>query len=161
MFCHSTGARPSAVRTARWSDLKLEEGVIVFKDHKTIKTQRMPKPRIIYLPDEVLSLLVAISQRQPSCEFIFVSRLGRPYHRNSIAQNLKRLREKIGLPDDVKLYSCRYGPGTGAVLRDENMADLAQLMGHSKGSRITDHYVHLDNQTQHLRDVLTRINREP
>lgn len=154
VFCYSTGAR-----TARWSDLELEQGVIILKEHKTSKTQKVPKPRVIYLTEEVLSLLAAIRRRQPDSEFIFSSRRRRPYHRNSIQQNLRCLREKIGLPDDVKLYGCRHGFGPRAVLRGENMAVLAELMGHAEGSRITAHYVHLADQGQHLKETLRRINQ--
>jgi integrase len=159
VFCYSTGARPAEVRTALWSDLDLEQGVITLKQHKTSKTQKVPKPRVIYLTEEVLSLLAAIRRRLPDSEFIFSSRRRRPYHRNSIQQNLRRLRKKVGLPDDVKLYGCRHGFGTRAVLRGENMAVLAELMGHAEGSRITAHYVYLADQGQHLKEALRRINQ--
>jgi integrase len=158
LFCYHTGARPAEVRAARWTDLDLETGRITLKHHKTSRTQKVKKARIILLDDETIVLLAAIRRRQPGTEFIFTNRLGRPYHRNSIQQNLRRLRRKIGLPEDVTLYGCRHQFGTRAALRNENLAVLAELMGHEKGSPITSHYIHLADHHQHLKDALRRIN---
>jgi integrase len=159
LFCYHTGARPVEVRTARWQDLDLGAGTITLKRHKTSRTQKVKKPRVILLDGETVALLTAIRRRQPGTEFIFTNRLGRPYHRNSIQQNLRRLRCKIGLPEDAKLYGCRHHFGTRAALRNENLAVLAELLGHEKGSPITFHYIHLADQKKHLKDALDRINR--
>jgi integrase/recombinase XerC len=158
LFCFSTGARPVEVREAQWSELDLDRGTITLAKHKTLKTQKVRKPRVIHLTEEVTGLLVEIRRRQPDTEYVFTNRLGRPYHRNSVAQNLRRLRRKIGLPEDVKLYGCRHGFGTRAILNSVGLVELAELMGHEKGSRITAHYVHLAGEHQHLREALRKIN---
>jgi integrase len=117
------------------------------------------KPRVIHLTDAVVILLRDLYRQRPGAEFLFTNRRGWPYYRNSIQQNLRRLRRKIGLPEDVKLYGARHGFGTRAVLNKVGLAELAELMGHEKGSRITAHYVHIADQHEHLKDALRQINR--
>jgi integrase len=158
-FCFWTGARPCEARTARWSDLDVESGTITLKEHKTAKIQKVYSPRVIVLDDQTVRLLIGIRQRQPATVYIFTSRLGRPYHRNSIQQNLRRLRRRVKLPEDVKLYGCRHGFGTRAVLNGTDLATLGQLLGHEKDSRITGHYVHLAGEHAHLKEALRAINR--
>jgi integrase len=159
LFSYEVGARPVEARTARWTDLDAEQGTITLRQHKTSKTRNDSAPRVLYLTDEVIRLLIDLRRREPDTEFIFPNRCRRPYHRNSVQQNLRRLRRKIGLPEDVKLYGTRHSFGTRAVLNGVNLATLAELMGHTKGSRITASYIHLAGQHGHLKDALRRINR--
>jgi integrase len=48
-FLRYTGARPGEASRLRWADVDLDEAVIRIKRHKTSKTQRVKKPRVIPL----------------------------------------------------------------------------------------------------------------
>jgi integrase len=157
-FCYRTGARPCEVRSMRWADLDLEQGTVTLREHKTAKLQRQKKDRVVYLDTQVIEMLIAIRQRDGDREYIFTSHRGRPYQRNSLAQNLKRLRRKAKLPEDCTLYGSRHAFATRAILNGCDVITLAELIGHAQGSRITAHYVHVAGENQHLRRALELVN---
>ena len=59
-FLRLTGARPGEASHLEWSHIDLDAAVIVLTVHKTSRTQRQPKPRVIPLTQEVVDLLTAI-----------------------------------------------------------------------------------------------------
>lgn len=154
-FILFTGARPSEVASLRWRHVDLTHGVITLLEHKTTSTQRSPSPRRIFLVAPVIRLLKKVSQRQDHSDFVFVNTRSRPWARNSIQQNLKRVRERIGLPDDLSLYSLRHLFGTTASMNGVELATLSQIMGHTS-SRMTEHYIHLAGQFEHLHKEMNR-----
>jgi integrase len=157
VFCYETGSRPGEARLARWADLDWEREEIVLRHHKTERTAK--GPRRIRLTQRVVDLLLEQRRERPGAEYIFTNRLGRPYGRNGMAQNLRRLRRRIGLSEGVVLYGTRHGFGLRMALADVNLAVVAELMGHVPGSPVTAHYVDLADQATHLREVLERVNR--
>ena len=70
-FLWNTGCRPSGLRHLRWQDIHLEvpHPAIVLAEHKTSRTQRTLKPRVIPLVREVAELLQEIEARQEHDEF--------------------------------------------------------------------------------------------
>lgn len=55
LFLRRTGCRPCEAQALRWTDLDLDRGVAVLKEHKTAK--KTGKPRIIPLPKMIVKLL--------------------------------------------------------------------------------------------------------
>jgi integrase len=55
LFLHRTGARTCEMRELLWTDVDLGRGIIRLDEHKTIRTQRNPAPRIIGLDDGMVS----------------------------------------------------------------------------------------------------------
>lgn len=152
-FIFFTGARPSEVATLRWRQVDSTHGVITLHEHKTSSTQRSPSPRRIFLTAPVIRLLKKIAGRRDPSDYVFVNTRSRPWARNSIQQNLKRVRERIGLPDDFSLYSLRHLFATRASMNGVELATLSQLMGHTS-TRMTEHYVHLGGQFEHLQKAM-------
>ncbi len=72
LFLRWTGMRPIELCTMKWSDVDFEQGVIRLAQHKTAKTQRRPRPRLIVLTDEALALLRQMEQarKRPAAEVI-------------------------------------------------------------------------------------------
>jgi integrase len=71
---------------------------------------------------------------------------------------VRRLRRKVGLPEDTVVYGLRHHFGTQAILNNVELKTLSQLMGH-EDTRITEkHYVHLEGQLDHLADAMRRAN---
>ena len=146
-FLRYTGMRPGEMAALTWNDIDLDGGVIILHEHKTSKTQRVPKPRVVPL---VVKLLIRIRSRQdPETKHVFLTSCGTPWSRHSLGLRMRRLREKAGLPKDLKLYGIRHNFGTKSVMNGVDLKTLAELMGHST-TRMTEHYVHLVGRDKHL-----------
>lgn len=69
-----TGCRPKELRTLTWDMVDLAEGMWIIPKHKTITTQRMPRPRIVPLPTCVWKLCRWLAQRRPNdSPFVFLN----------------------------------------------------------------------------------------
>lgn len=162
IFCRYCGARPVELREAIWDFVNWspECPTVVFKKHKTIKTRRDPKPRKLYLPVPLLKLLLWLKARSHS-DFVFTNSFGGQWTCDSLCKNLKRIRKKAKLPDDVKLYGCRHMFATQAILNGTELAELQELMGHSS-SNTTQIYVHLAGKDDFMRSVIEKaVGRKP
>jgi integrase len=155
-FMRLTGCRPGELRSLCWEHIDLERAVIVLRDHKTVATRKDKAPRVIPLVEDAVRLLVQIRARKDHVRFVFVARGGKPWSRGGLQQNVRRLREEVGLPDDVVVYGIRHDFGTRGVLRGVDIKTLAELMGHTS-TRIREHYVHLAGQDRHLADAMRRV----
>jgi integrase len=156
-FMRLTGCRPGEVRILRWQDLDLERGVIVLRKHKTSRTRKDRAPRVIHLVPEVIELLGTVRARGDHQELVFVRRGRKQWSRNGLQQNVRRLRRQIGLAEDVVLYGIRHEFGTRGIVQGVDLKTRAELMGHTT-TRMTENYVHLNDQDQHLADAMRRLN---
>ena len=108
-----TGCRPGEIRKLKWEWVDLEQGMWILPDHKTITTQRQPKPRVIPLPDPVWKLcrLLARASHQAS-DRVFRNVHGKPYSKDCLCRKLARVRKRCGLGlkagERLVLYSARH-----------------------------------------------------
>lgn len=156
-FLRLTGARPCEASQLRWTDLNLDTGVIVLTKHKTAKTQRVPKPRVISLDPEIVELLISIRSRNEPGELVFYNHRGTPWNRSNLSLRIQRGRKKANIPADAKLYGLRHAFGTRAVVNGVDIKTLAELMGHTT-TRVTEHYVHIAGNVAHLHAALQKVN---
>ena len=156
VFLWHTGARPGEARQLLWSHIDFDKRRIVLPVHKTVRRQRKPAPRIIVLDDVVIKLLRFLSARRES-EFVFLNHRRRPWSRNGLVQRTARARADAGIPDEAKLYGVRHAFGSRGVLNGCGLKTLSSLMGHTT-TRMTEHYVHLSGQDQHLADAMRLVN---
>ncbi len=156
IFLWFTGCRPIEAGRLRWSDIDLEQKVIVLRQHKTIKTQRTPKPRIIPLDPVVVKLLIHIRKRNEG-ERVFLTHKKTPWQRYNLGLRLRRARAKAGVPDEVKLYGVRHAFGTRAIVNGLDIKTLATLMGHET-TTMTEHYLHLAGRRDFLAASMQRVN---
>jgi integrase len=159
-FLWSTGCRPSELRHLRWQDVHLEvrHPAIVMEEHKTSRTQRTPKPRVVPLVREVVEVLSEIADREEHDEFVFVTHRRTPWARSSIQQTLRRLRRRIGLPEDIVLYGCRIHVGTCSIRNGNDLRTTADLLG-QKNLRVTERYVHPTDQIDQLAAAMHRATK--
>jgi integrase len=157
IFLRYTGARPGEASRLAWSDIDLDKQVIVLRRHKTSKTQRAKRPRVIPLHPVVLKLLIAIRGREDPGPHVFLTHRKTPWNRSNLSLRVRRLRSLAGVPDDAKLYGLRHAFGTRGILNGVDLKTLAELMGHTT-TRMTEHYLHLAGQQQHLADAMRRAN---
>jgi integrase/recombinase XerD len=156
-FLYLSGARPCEMSQLEWTFLDLGRGVMTLRKHKTARSRKDRKPREIMLHEVVVRLLRWMRRRQPpDAKLVFLNSRGEPWTKNSLDLRIYRLRKKIGLPDDAKLYGNRHAFGTQWMLKGGDMATLAQLMGHTS-VKTTERYVHLANRADHFRKELGRV----
>lgn len=154
-FIAGTGCRPCELRQLRWDQVDFERCVITQLKHKTARTQKTVKPRIIVLAPEMVALLQQIQARHDHPNFVFVSRRKSPWRRCSLPQAIRRLRRAAGLADDVVLYGLRHHFGTSAIKNQIDLKTTAELMCHAT-TRVTERYVHLAGDLAHLRPAMER-----
>lgn len=153
-FLALTGARPGEIRRIQWADLDFERGAVVLQKHKTRKSLKTPRPRVIVLNDSACRLLAWIRRHQAEkSEFVFLNSKGRQWTRNAVCLRIRSLREKTGIPKDAKLYGLRHRFGTRQCKKGTPLKVLAELMGHST-TRMTEHYTHLAGDIAYLRNYI-------
>ncbi len=149
-FLRYTGARPGEMAALTWDDIDLDTGVIVLRRHKTIRTQRTPRPRVIQLVPLVIKLLKRIHEQQPlATKNVFLTARKTPWDRWNLGHRMRKLRDTADLPNDVKMYGIRHAFGTKSVLNGVDIKTLSELMGHTT-TRMTEHYIHLAGRQKHL-----------
>lgn len=72
IFLWFTGCRPKEATALRWTNIDFKNHVIVLLQHKTIRTQTQPRPRVIPLHPVVEKLLQSIQKRNEG-ELVFVT----------------------------------------------------------------------------------------
>lgn len=154
IFLRFTGCRPCEAARLRWEHV--QESCIVLHDHKTRRTQRNPKPRVIPLHPVVVKLLIAIRRRNEG-ERVFLSHCKTPWTKNSLAIRFRRARRKAGLSEDAKLYGTRHAFGTRAIVNGVALKTLAELLGHTT-TRMSEHYLHLAGEHAHLASAMQLAN---
>lgn len=155
IFLRFTGCRPGELCRLEWSDIDLDNQVIVLRRHKTSKKTK--KPRIIPLHPVVLKLLIHLRRRQESDRLVFLTHRRTPWNRSNLSLRVRRAREAAGIPSDAKLYGLRHAFGTRSIVNGVDIKTLAELMGHTT-TRMTEHYLHLAGQRAHLAAAMLRAN---
>ena len=145
-----TGARPGEIRRVTANDIDLARGVWVLNEHKTRK--KTGKPRIIYLTPAMIELSCEL-MRQAAEGPLFLNSRARPWTANAVRCRMKRLRGKLNLPNGTVAYSYRHTYATDGLTRGVPIADMAELLGHSNTKMISEHYAHLNQRIDHMRDA--------
>lgn len=156
IFLYFTGARPYEMASIIWTFIDISRECIILKVHKTGRTRKDKAPRIIVLNRPVVKLLAWIRRHQaPEEKYVFLNAIGKPWSRRALGGRLERLRERAGLPKDARLYGLRHRFGTNAILKGIDIKTLSELLGHTT-TRMTEHYVHIAGNVQHLHEALNR-----
>ncbi len=108
IFLWYTGARPSEAAKLKWSDINWKNNKIVLRRHKTARSQRVKRPRVIELDEPVVRLLKRIQRLNQPGEHVFLNHRLKPWNKNSLALRVQRARKAAGVPDDAKLYGLRH-----------------------------------------------------
>jgi len=156
IFLYLTGCRPGEAAKLRWEHINFKLNLIILPDHKTARTQRVPRPRVITLHPRVVRLLKQIQAKQEG-ELVFLTYRKTPWDKHTLAQRVKRARRAAGVPEDAKLYGVRHAFGTRAVLNGVSLKTLSELLGHTT-TRMSEYYVHLAGQYAHLADAIRQVN---
>ena len=155
LFMSISGARPCELANLEWSFIDTTNGTATLYVHKTARSRKDRAPRVIYLSDLAIRLLIWIRRRRPMDKLVFLNSRGQPWCRNSLDLRIWRLREKLGIPKTAKLYGIRHAWATNLAIAGVNLAELASLLGHTT-VEMAKYYVHLAGETVYLRAELER-----
>jgi integrase len=102
--------------------------------------------RTVYVPDALIASLAAHVQRQQVTahdEQLFVTPLGRLWHRNNAAEEWRRIREAAGLPDEITLHTLRHTFASNLIAQGCDVVTVQRALGHSTPSITLNVYSHL------------------
>jgi integrase/recombinase XerD len=146
-----TGCRPSEVARVTAANVNLNLGVWVFERHKA--AAKTGKPRVVYLNPAMLELSKRLVEERPE-GVLFPSRKGgRPFSKNAVRCRFRRLREKLPHLKHFVCYNLRHTSATDALANDVPAAKVAELLGHSSTRMIEQHYGHLSQKVEHMREA--------
>jgi integrase/recombinase XerC len=148
---HATGCRPGEVAKITAETLDAVNGVAVVRDHKTDRTG---KPRLIFLPPDLAAELGALAAERPAGPLL-VTRRGRPWTADAIAQAVRKTRERAGVK--AIAYGYRHEFATAALANGVPEAHVAELLGHSSTAMLFKHYSHLTTRAAALRAALGKV----
>lgn len=158
LFLWWTGARPGEARALKWPHIDTQRACARLLEHKTAHSRRDRHQRVIVLFPAVVKLLIWIRKNEP-WEWVFTNSRGRPWTRSALDLRIYRLRKRLGIPNDCKLYSARHAFATRAARNGVELATLAQLLGHTS-TRMSEWYLHLAGETDHLQAAARQANKK-
>ncbi len=154
----STGCRPGEAAMVSAEYVNLDAGTWTFKRHKTVK--KTNKPRVVILTPAMIELCRQQIAKYPEGP-LFRNLRDQPWTRNAIRCRFRRLRKKLDLEPGVVAYAFRHTFTTDGLEAGVPIATMAELLGHTSTKMISDHYGHLDQRTDHLRDAVRRATDRP
>jgi len=147
-----TGARPKELRDLTWEQVQPDRWVLT--KHKTAR--KVQKARVIILTEAMRAMMERLKGN--SRVNVFLNTEGEPWTMNAVRLQMMRLREKLGLANDLCAYLARHGFGTRAILNGVNPSVVAELMGHNSLEMVSKVYVHLADEHAHLKAAVEKIS---
>lgn len=159
MFMFFQGCRTCEMRELEWSFIDWKLGVAIIRRHKTAKTRKDRKPRVLVLHPVTLRLLQWMRAKRFNERFVFTNRFRRPWNSACISTRMKRIRRIAGIRPGCSLYGLRHLFGSNAVLNGVDIRTISELMGHTN-TRTTERYTHISGQLTHLRSATIQAVKE-
>jgi len=150
-----SGCRPGEVRrvTAWHYDPRVPAWVFPRAENKT--GEKTGRPRVVRLSACLDTLTRILAQARPDGP-LFLNAKGSPWTANAVRCRMRRLRTKLGLPDDVVSYTFRHTFATEAIVNNVGDQAVAELLGHTSTAMIRKHYGHLDQRREFLQQALEK-----
>jgi integrase len=142
-----TSSRPQDIYSLTWGMVYWEHHMWVLTKHKTSRTARTPKPRIIGMGDAVEDLLRKRLEKFGPTGHVFLNADGKPWTLNALGLRMRRLRVRAGIKPDEQgeefvLYTNRHTFLTEAGADPTiPLFTLMKMAGHTDPAT-TERYVH-------------------
>ena len=149
-----TSARPGEVRNLTWSQVDCENRRWVLHRHKSSRTARVSKPKVVPVCLCVEKLLRWLHRRDGHQPYVFLNSVGKPWSKDAFVQRMDSLRRRAGIVADengenLVLYHHRHTFLTVAASSAGISGPmLQQLAGHTD-PRTTERYAYLANRDIH------------
>jgi integrase len=135
-----TGLRASEIFRLNWIDVKIDQGVLIAKDSKGIKT------RFAYMTTRVKEMLLNKKAGKP-IEIVYPAPTGG--QRREVSRIFERIVKELGLNDGITdrrdkavFHSLRHTYASWLVQAGEDLYVVKERMGHSTMA-MTERYAHL------------------
>jgi integrase len=153
-----SGARPGEVMRVAAADVDLRNGTWTLDEHKSDK--HTDEPRVIYLSPPLLELTRRLCVKHPEGP-IFRNTRGLPWTVNATGRQMRRLRRRMKLDEKIVCYASRHTYATEALERGIPPATVAELLGHQDLTMLSEHYAHLGEKKDHLRNAAASAVKPP
>jgi len=153
-----TGCRPGEVARVTATDVDLERGLWILKNHKTAK--KTGKPRLIYLCPDALGLTRSL-MAEHSDGPLFLNSRRKPWTRNAVRIRFRNLRQRHPELHGIVAYTYRSSFATDALEGGVPDATVAALLGHTNTATLHKHYARLSGRLAHLKDAAARATQKP
>ncbi len=148
---HGTGCRPGEACTITAANFDPVNGLIRLEVHKN---DRHGKPRLIFVPPDVATLLGQLAKEFPTGPLLR-TKLGNPWTGRSITEYMQKLKKAAGVK--AMAYGYRRTFATDALVKGLPDAQVAALLGHSSTTMLHKHYSHLTSQSALLRSASAMV----
>jgi integrase len=132
----------------------MEAWVFHPSEHKTGRTGR---PLVVNLTPSMVAMTKTLIEQYPEGP-LFRNSYGRPWKKDAIKDAIRKLRNRLGLPEKFVATSFRHGFTTDGLLNGLGAETMAQLLGHTDSSMVNRHYGHLDQKATFLRGELRKLS---
>jgi integrase len=143
-FLRQTGTRPGNLARITAATVRWEERCVRLERHKT--GEKTGRPLIIPLTAAALEILRRLASLHPEGALFRTSR-GKPYTSKHLAEQLRRLRERLKeggkLKGDPIAYSLRHQLATDLLLAGKPDAHVAAVLGHTSTQVLHQNYSHI------------------
>ncbi|OWK39459.1 tyrosine-type recombinase/integrase [Fimbriiglobus ruber] len=151
-----TGCRPGELSAVESANAKLEIGVWVLPQHKTGK--KTGKPRTVYLTAVMVEMTRELADKNPTGP-LFLNYRKKPWNRNSIRCRFRTLRKQFPEFGHFTAYSFRRAFVTDALERGVDIAQVAELVGHTSTDMVMRHYNQLQERVAHMREMAEKATK--
>jgi site-specific recombinase XerD len=139
-------------------DVRTNERKILVEKHKMRYLTKAPRPVPL---NHVLAKLIAwLKRKHPSSKHLLLNSHGRPWTCQAVTKRLRKLREKLCLPREVKLHGARHTFITRALMNGVDPAALMEMVGHTQMATMQG-YTHLTNKVDHLQGSMDQAIAGP
>jgi integrase len=175
LVARDSAARPQELSALTWPDLQWQgsaqdlrgelcdgRAFFLLDDYKGRSRRSEPaEPRFIPISPRVGRLLWRLVQKTDMTGAVLMNDQGKPWNRNSIRMQMRRLRNRVepnsdGKRENVVCYTFRHSAATSYAAGGMQTSVLQQLLGHAN-IRTTTRYIHLHQR--HLLDTWGAFHR--
>ena len=103
----------------------------------------------------MVELTRKLVKRHPS-GVLFRDDLGRGFTKNVRQRWFLRLRKKLPGMKHFSAYSYRHTYTTEALMNGVGIAQVAELLGHTGTTMVMQHYQHLNQKVDHMRELAAK-----
>lgn len=147
-----TGLRISEALDLSWDDIDFENDLIHVREGKTENARRS----VMLIPSLRRVLTAWKLQSDPGVQLVFPSATGGRQSRSVPLITLRRLEEKIGLPD-YSLHEFRHTYVSILISQGETPAFIAKQVGHASPSFTLERYAHLFDREANITRARDRL----
>ena len=148
---HGTGCRPGEACQFTVENFDPANAVVRLTEHKTDRTGI---DRLIFLPADVVALLVKLAARVKSGPLLRTKH-GNQWSGRAITYMMGKTRKRAGVR--AIAYGYRHAFATDALVNGVPDAQVSALLGHSSPAVLHKNYSHIGQRSRALKEALGRV----